>query len=139
MVSLPMLRIYRYHSAACAQKLRATFRKLKPAMQRRAIREYNACDCAIWMTGTTDTESYPRQATGLRDWVAAEALKRSREAGAKDTTVHGPTLANCVKDFLDAHAEHVGTRTLGQYRLVLDKLQTFAHSRNKHFIQELNV
>jgi site-specific recombinase XerD len=44
-----------------------------------------------------------------------------------------------VQDFLDAHAEHVGARALGQYKLVLGKLQTFAHGRNKHFIQELNV
>jgi hypothetical protein len=51
-------------------------------MQRRAIREYTSCNCAIWMTGSTDTKTYPRYAAGLRDWVAAEALKRSMEAGS---------------------------------------------------------
>ena len=34
-----MLRIYRYHSVACAEKLKATFKKFNPAMQRGAIRK----------------------------------------------------------------------------------------------------
>jgi hypothetical protein len=34
-----MLRIYRYHSVACAEKLNAAFKKFKPAMQRGAIRK----------------------------------------------------------------------------------------------------
>jgi site-specific recombinase XerD len=139
MYNLAMLRLYRWHSPACKQKLKATYKKLKPPAQRRAIREYITCNCPIWLTGSTDTETYPRQATGLRDWVAAEALKRSREAGAKDTKVHGPRLADCVQTFLDAHTEHVGVRALGQYKVVLDRLQEFAHSRNKHFIRELDV
>ncbi len=134
-----MLRLYRWHSAACKQELKATYKKLKPPAQRRAIREYITCNCPIWLTGSTDTETYPRQATGLRDWTAAEALKRSREAGAKDTAVHGPTLADCIQEFLAAHAEHVGARALQQYKLVLNRIQEFAHSRNRHFIQELDV
>jgi integrase/recombinase XerD len=139
MIRLLMLRIYRHHSAACAKKLKATYKKLKPAMQRRAIRAYTTCDCAIWMTGTTDTEKYPRQATGLRDWAVAEVLKRSTEAGAKDTTVHGPTLADCIQTFLDARAEHISARALSQYKRTLGKLQTFAHGKNRYFMAELNV
>ncbi len=139
MLRLLVLRIYRYHSAACRKELGVKYKKLKPSMQRRAVREYNACECAIWMTGSTDTAIYPRYATGLRDWIAAEALKRSMEAGAKDTAVHGPTIAHCIEEFLAAHAEHVSARPLAQYKHVLNLVQEFAHGRNKHFMQELNV
>src|SRR5580704_13885823 len=125
MYNLAMLRLYRWHAAACKQELKAKYKKLKPPMQRRAIREYNACECAIWMTGSTDTETYPRQATGLSDWTAAEALKRSLEADAKDVAVHGPTLAHCIEEFLAAHADKVVGRTLSYYEFVLNQLQEF--------------
>jgi site-specific recombinase XerD len=67
------------------------------------------------------------------------ALKRSLEAGAKDAAIHGPTLTHCIEEFLAAHAEKVSVRTLSYYEFVLNQLQEFAHARNRHFMQELNV
>ena len=64
---------------------------------------------------TTDTERYPRQSTGLRDWKAAEAYLLSVTVKSKDTTVHGETLTDCVKKFLDGHEENIGKRAYGQY------------------------
>lgn len=91
------------------------------------------------MTGTTNTGVYPRQSTKLHDWAEAEALARTLAAEAKDTTVHGPTLADCIRRFLDARAEHISPQTLKHYKLHLGKLQNFAHSKNKHFVRELDV
>jgi integrase/recombinase XerD len=125
--------LYRRHEAVCRLKLRKL--RLKP----KQWRFYRDCECPVWLTGTTNTGVYPRQSTKLNDWAGAEALARTLTAEAKDTTVHGPTLADCVQRFLDAHAEHVQAKALGQYKLTLGRLQSFAHGRNKHFIRELDV
>ena len=125
------LTIYRYHSTDC--KVHSF--KLRPD----AKRFFRDCDCKIWITGTTDTERYPRQSTGLRDWKAAEAYLLSLTVKSKDTTVHGETLADCIKKFIDAHEENVGAKALGQYKLTLDRLQAHCHSKNKFFIHELTV
>ena len=125
------LTIYRRHSADCrVNKLKLTTR---------AKRFYTGCECPIWLTGTTDTSTYPRQSTKLRDWTAAEAYLRSLVAESKDATAHGPTLADCIRRFLDSHAEDVGTKAIGQHRLTLSRLQKFAHGRNKFFMRELDV
>lgn len=123
--------IYRRHAIDC------TVHKLK--LTSRAKRFYQDCQCKIWLAGTTDTERYPRQATGLTDWKAAEAHVRSLLARAKDTAVHGETIADCIQHFLDSHTENVGDRTLAQHRLTLGRLEKFAHSRNKFFMRELDV
>lgn len=125
------LTIYRRHSVACdVHKLNLT---------PHAKRFYTDCDCGIWLTGKTDTNIYPRQSTGLSDWKAAEAYLRSLVAENKDSASHGFTLSDCIRRFLDAHATQVGEKALGQHRLTLSRLETFAHSRNRFFIQELDV
>jgi len=93
----------------------------------------------VWLTGTTNTGVYPRQSTKLHDWAEAEALARTLTAEAKDTAVHGPTLTDCIQLFLDAHAEHVQGKALGQYKLTLGKLKAFAHDHNRHFMREVDV
>jgi integrase/recombinase XerD len=126
------LTLYRFHSKDCE----VHSLKLKPNVKR----FYNECDCWIWLTGTTDNgDFYPRQTTKLKDWKAAEAYMRSLHAEAKDTAVHGPTIADCITRFLDAHKENVGSRALGQYTLTLGRLQTFASSKGKYHMHELNV
>ncbi len=125
------LQIYRRHYIECH------VHKLK--LPARAKKYYTDCDCKIWLTGTTDTQRYPRQATGLTDWKAAEAYVKSLVAKSKDVVVHGETIADCVKKFLDAHQENVSERVLGQHRLVLSRLEAFAKTRNKFFMRELPV
>lgn len=78
------LTIYRRHSIDCR------VHKLKLSASQK--RFFTDCDCPVGLAGTTDTEKYPRQALGVRDWVAAEAKLRSLNAEAKDQTVHGPKL-----------------------------------------------
>ena len=124
------LSIYRRHSVDCrVHKL-----KLSPSQKR----FFTDCECPIWLTGTTDSEKYPRQALGVRDWAAAEAKLRSLSAEAKDQTVHGPKLDDCVSRYLDAR-DDVKPKTLAQYKLLLGRLKDFAHGKNRFFIRELTV
>jgi len=126
------LTIYRRHDPGCK------VHKIKK-LSARAKRFYVDCDCWIWVTGSTDTATYPRQSTKLRDWKAAEAYLRSLVAESKNTTVHGPTIADCVRRFLDSHSEAVSTKTLAQHRLTLGRLEAFAKTHNKSFMRELDV
>ncbi|HEY1753950.1 MAG TPA: hypothetical protein VGG72_01040 [Bryobacteraceae bacterium] len=88
------LTICRRHSEDCrVHKL-----KLSPSEKK----FFTDCECPIWVTGSTDAERYPRQALGARDWPAAEAKLRALTATAKDQTVHGPSLADCIERYLDA-------------------------------------
>lgn len=124
------LTIYRRHSVDCR------VHKLKLSAAEKKF--FTDCDCPVWLAGTTDSERYPRQTLGVRDWAAAEAKLRSLNADAKDQTVHGQTLADCITRYLDAR-DDVKPRTLAQYRLLLGRLKDFAHGKNKFFVQELSV
>jgi hypothetical protein len=125
-----LLTIYRRHSVDC--------RVHKTKLSTSEKKFFTDCDCPIWLAGTTDTERYPRQALGLRDWSAAEAKLRSLSAASKDQTVHGPKLEDCVSRYLDAR-DDVKPKTLAQYKLLLGRLKDFAHGKNKFFIRELSV
>ena len=125
------LQIYRRHAADCkvhSMKLPA-----------RAKRFYADCECRIWIKGTTPTERYPRQSTGMTDWKAAEAYLASLTTGAADVAVHGSTITDCIQRFLDAHAENITPATLSHHRLLLRKLEDFTHSHNKHFMSDLTA
>jgi integrase/recombinase XerD len=125
------LTLYRRHSVDC--------RVHNLGLTPRAVRHYRDCECPIWIAGTTDTQRYPRQSVGTRDWGAAEATLRSFQATAIDTAVHGPTIADCVRRYLDAHAANVTDVVLGQYKHLLGRLEAFARSRNKLFMSDLTV
>jgi hypothetical protein len=75
----------------------------------------------------------------MTDWDEAEAYVRSLIADTKDTTIHGPTIADCVRRFLDSHKENIGHRALAHHRLTLTRLEDFAKSRNKLFMRDLTV
>jgi integrase len=105
----------------------------------REIRHYTACECPIWVTGTTDNERYPRQSLGTRDWAVAEAKLRANTTAEVDTAIHGPTLTDCIGRYLDAHAPNVTDVVLNQYRHLLGRLVEFAHTRNKLFMSDLTV
>jgi integrase len=125
------LTIYRRHSTDChAHTLGLTPRE---------IRHYTACECPIWVTGTTDDVRCPRQSLGTRDWAVAEAKLRANLASEVDTAVHGPTLTDCVQRYLDAHAANVTDAVLNQYKHLLGRLVEFAHSRNKLYMRDLTT
>ena len=125
------LNIRRRHSADC--------RVYTLGLSVREIRHFRDCDCPIWIAGTTDTERYPRQSLNTRDWAVAEAKLRAITSAAADEAVHGPTLADCIRRHLDAHADTVSPAVLGHHRLALGRLEDFARSRNKTFMQDLDV
>ena len=125
------LNIYRRHSADCQ------VHTLK--LGAREIRHYRDCACPIWIAGTTDREKYPRQALGTRDWGAAQAKLRTITTEAVDAAVNGPTLTDCIRRHLDAHAPNVAPAVLGHHRVALDRLEDFAHSKNIVFIRDLSV
>jgi integrase len=104
-----------------------------------AKRVFRDCECMIWLAGRTDDQVWPRQSTHLRDWAAAEALRVSRSKEALDVTVHGPTIAECVKRYLESREEELNYKVLKQYRLLLGRLQTFAQDRGAYHVRELTV
>lgn len=124
------LTLYRRHSVDCkVHKLRLKAYEKK---------YFKGCDCPIWLSGSTDKERYPRQALGVRDWEAAEAKLRSLNAEARDETVHGLKIDDCITRYLDAR-DDVKPKTLAQYKLLLGRLKDFAYGKNKFFIRELTV
>ena len=125
------LAIYRRHTDECAVHNTG----LLPAFKR----NYRDCDCVIWIAGSTDTQIYPRQSTKLRDWKAAEAYLLSLDAKSKVAAVHGPTLEDCIKLYMDAKAHELGNSALDQTRLLLSRLRDYSHQNNKLFIQELSA
>lgn len=125
-----MLYLYRRHKPTCR------VHGLKLSAE--AVKFYTECDCPIWMTGKTDQKEYPRQATGLRDWKAAEALLRSHQAESLDAALHGPTLSDCIRRYLDSRTDLKG-KALSHYQLVLGRLQHFCQSRNRSFIRQLDL
>lgn len=130
------LTIYRRHSIDCNVH---TLRIGKRTLTTEEKRAYQDCGCAIWIYGTTEkNELYPRQSLKTRDWATAEARVRTIDAGAKDETVYGPTIEECVQKYLDSREDEVGAKALGQFKLVLGNLKTFAHGRGKHHMRDLN-
>jgi|HubBroStandDraft_6_1064221.scaffolds.fasta_scaffold76898_2 integrase/recombinase XerD len=125
------LSIYRRHAVDCQVHTLG--------LSAREIRCYRECDCPLWLSGTTDTERYPRQSLGTRDWGVAEARVRAITAEAADAVVHGPTIADCVCRHLVAHADTVSPAVLGHHRLALTRLEDFARSKNKLFMKDLTV
>jgi integrase/recombinase XerD len=125
------LYLYRYHSKDCAVhtlKLSAPEKKF-----------YMECDCPLWLTGRTDTEDYPRQSLGTRDLKTAEAKLRQLTAKGKDVTVHGLTISDCIQKFLDQHGEDVSDKTKAQHKLVLERLEAYAKTKNKFHVHDLTV
>jgi hypothetical protein len=104
------LYLYKSHSGDCVvhslQKINAAAKKF-----------YKACDCFVWITGTTTKgEFVPRQSTGLRDWDAAEAYLASINKQVVAEIVHGDqgmTLEAATKEFLDGHKAKVGEKAHG--------------------------
>lgn len=127
---MPLI-IFRRHTPGC----RVHQLDLSPHERR----YYRACDCPLWITGTTDNSRYPRQSLGTRDWEVAEAKLRALQAEAVDTAVHGPTLTDCIRRHLAAHGDVVGARAYEHHRLTLARFEDFAHARNTYHMSDLSV
>jgi hypothetical protein len=112
------LYLYKFNSPDCVvhslQKLNAKAKKF-----------YKACNCFVWITGTTTKgEFVPRQSTGLSEWDAAEAYLASINKQVVAEIVQGDqgiTLEAAKDEFLDGHKGQVGKKAHGQHTLTLDR------------------
>ena len=98
------------------------------------------CSCPIWIVGRTPRgDIVPRQSTGFSDLKQAEAVRASLITQAKDETVHGPTVAECAEKYLASRRHELSEKTLGQHRLLLDRLIKFCESRHVLYMRNLSV
>jgi integrase len=102
------------------------------------------CECQIWLVGRLPTgEIVPRQATGCTDLEAAkavrEALIKQYAAKAKSDVVHGASIAECVEKYIASKNQEVGEKTVGQYRLLLGRLQRFCAIHGVVYARGLGV
>jgi integrase len=126
-----MLVLYRRHTKTCKVH--------KTKLAARAKRYYEDCECPIWMSGHTDTESFPRRSTKLTDWAAAEAFRKSQLKNSKDQAVHGPRIESCVERFIASRRHELGEKTIGQYKLLLGRFVAYCEKRGVHFMRELKT
>jgi integrase/recombinase XerD len=109
---------------------------LKPSTRRFRM----DCACPIWLVGRTPSgDVVPRQSTGESDLRKAEAVCDSILREAKADPIHGVTITECVKAYLASRKDHISEKTLGQHRLVLDRLLTFCHTQNAAYMSDLTV
>jgi integrase len=102
------------------------------------------CDCQIWIVGRLPTgEIVPRQPTGCTDLKKAETVRAAHIAHfAKVATadaIHGQTIVECAEKYLASRHHELGDKTLGQHKLVLDRLTKFCESNDIVYIRDLNV
>ncbi len=105
-----------------------------------ARRFWMECDCPIWIVGRTPNgDVVPRQSTGFSDLKQAEAVRTSLVAQNKDEAVHGPTVAECAEKYLASRRHELGEKTIGQHRLMLDRLTKFCEARQAPYMRNLTV
>jgi hypothetical protein len=103
------------------------------------VRIYPECECPIWMYGQTDKQKYPRQSTKLRDWKTAQKMIKALNAGDKDETIYGLTLAKCIEKYLACRKRDLNGRTYAQYVDILARLEEYANRNNKYYMNEITV
>ena len=93
------------------------------------------CDCPIWIVGRTPRgDIVPRRSTGFSDLKQAEAVRASLIAQAKDETTHGPTIAECAERYVASRRHELGEKTIGQHRVLLDRLTKFCDARHAPYM-----
>jgi integrase len=129
------LYLYKFHGDNC------TVHKIKPPLPARAKKFFKACDCFVWITGTTAKgEFVPRQSTGLRDWDAAEAYLASLNKKVAAEIVQGDqgiTLADGIQKFLDGHEENVKAKAMAHHKLTLDRFKTYAAGQGVTYAKDV--
>ncbi|MBZ5673528.1 MAG: tyrosine-type recombinase/integrase [Acidobacteriia bacterium] len=125
------LTLYRRHKDDC--EVHKT--NLKP----REKRNYMACGCALWIFGSTETSYLPRQSLGTSDLAVGQAKFKTLLRGAQDQVVHGPSITDCTARYLAARKSEVSDHTLGEYRVMLQRLQDYCATRNIQYMRELTI
>jgi hypothetical protein len=115
--------LYKRHNPSCQVH--------KTRLPHSTRRFWMDCSCPIWIVGRTPRgDIVPRQSAGFSDLKQAEAVRASLITQAKDETVHGPTVAECAEKYLASRRHELSEKTLGQHRLLLDRLTRFCESRH---------
>lgn len=126
------LTLYKRHAASCT----VLNMKLKPE----ARRYFFDCPCPIWIVGRTPSgDIVPRQSTGESELRKAEAVRATLIRQSKGDELNGPTIAECTKKFLDSQAQTLGTKTLGQYKLLFSRFQSFCERLKVFHMRKLTV
>ena len=124
--------LYKRHNPKCTVH--------KTRVPHAARRFWMECDCPIWIVGRTPRgDVIPRQSTGFSDLKQAEAVRTSLIAQHKDEKFHGPTIAECAKKYIASRRHELGEKTIGQHRLLLDRLTTYCEGRQVLYIRNLTV
>jgi integrase/recombinase XerD len=127
--------LYKRHNAACKVH--------KTRLSAKAKRFWMECDCQIWIVGRLPSGVVPRQATGCADVKQAEAVRTAltnqHAKRAKGDSIQGPTMAECAEKYIASRRHELGEKTIGQHRLLLDRLGKFCESRNALYMRELTV
>jgi len=69
----------------------------------------------------------------------AEAVRASLTSQTKGETVHGPTVAECAEKYIASRRHELGEKTVGQHRLLLDRLTRFCDGRHAQYMRNLTV
>lgn len=125
------LTLYRRHKADCT--VHET--KLAP----REKRNYMACECPLWLFGSTETSYVPRQSLGTSDLAVAEAKRKTLLRSGQDQVIHGPTIADCTARYLAARNSELVGHTLGGYGVMFRQLQDYCATRNIQYMRELTI
>jgi integrase/recombinase XerD len=102
------------------------------------------CDCQIWIVGRVPSgDLVPRQATGCTDIKQAEAVRAAlitqQAKQAKADAAYGPTVAECAEKYLASRRHELGEKTIGQHRLLLERLRTFCEAHSSPYMRNLTV
>ena len=85
----------------------------------------------------------PRQATGCTDIKQAEAVRAAlinqQPKQNKGNTAHRPTITECAEKYLASRRHELGDKTIGQHRLLLNRLREFCEARNAVYMRNLTV
>jgi integrase/recombinase XerD len=98
------------------------------------------CACKIWIVGRTPNgDIVPRQSTGCRDLKEAQAFRLSLMQQTQPDVDRGPLLSECVEKYLSSRAHELGSKTSGQYAIVLKRLQVFCAKNRVSHMKDLTV
>ena len=81
----------------------------------------------------------PASAGGQADLKQAEAVRSSLTSKTKGETAHGPTVAECAEKYIASRRHELGEKTVGQHRLLLDRLTRFCEGCHAQYMRNLTV
>jgi integrase/recombinase XerD len=116
-------------------------RHLKNCEHRTEGRKYRRCKCPIWMDGFLGGHEI-RKSLDTRDWQKAQDLIREWEAKGMEVkpTSAGITIASACESYVaDAIARGLAERTVYKFRLLFQRMKTFADDKGLRYLAEMDT